>query len=141
MDAAGLTIALINLCGKLYGTIQAVRNAPEDVRKLVEELAALKNTLESVRSVVASDRQTSVLEKLNTEIAACLKDLERLDSKICASSNGLRGAVKEWWARFKWPMKENETREYVSKIEGLKSHLMIALQAHQMYLTHLLDAI
>ncbi|KAF8541178.1 hypothetical protein BDD12DRAFT_949430 [Trichophaea hybrida] len=134
MDVAGLTIALIGVCAKLYGTIQAVKNAPEDVKKLVAQLDALKSTLEPVRSVVASGQQLSVLEKINTEVAACLKDLEKLDSRVCASSRGFKGAIKEWRTRFKWPLKESETQEYISKIDDLKSHLIIALQAHQMAL-------
>lgn len=136
MDAAGLTLSLIDLCGRLYKICQTAKNAPEVVKKLVEELVALQLTLESVNHAIAKLQQhPSVLRKIEIEIASCLKDLEELYTEVNTSSKGLRGEIKGWWRKFKWPLKENETREYILQIDRLKTHLVIELQAHHMYNT------
>lgn len=126
MDVAGLTISLIQLCGRLFDYTRSVKNAPSDVKRLAEELESLRPTLENVRSVLDRQQQCMVLQKLDTEITKCLQDL---DSKVSAPSDGFRGEIKGFWRRFKWPLKENETREYILQIHRLQTSLVIELQA------------
>lgn len=124
MDTAGLTVTLLSLCGKLYNYAQSVKNASKDVEELSAELAALQPTLESARSVFGKE-QSTVLQKLNKDIAKCLEDLE---SKLCGSSRGLRGEFIGLWRRFNWPLKESETREYILQIHRLQTSLVIEMQ-------------
>ena len=127
MDAAGLTIALIDLCGKLYTAAKSIKDAPETARKLGEGLLALERTLKSVDSVT---KGSVVLDMLKTDIVLCLAILEGLSTKI----NGRkRDMLRSLVNRFKWPLNESETREYLEQIERLKATLMIELQAHSTY--------
>jgi hypothetical protein len=62
MEAIGLTVSLLDLCGKLYKTIQSVKNPPEDFNKLAEELTALQSILESVKPVISGNKSSVSIE-------------------------------------------------------------------------------
>jgi len=127
MDAAGLTIALINLCGKLYTAAKCIKDAPETARRLGEGLLALERTLKSVDSAM---KGSVVLDMLKTDIVLCFGNLEKLNTKI---NGGRRDMLRSLVNRFKWPLSESETREYLEQIERLKATLAIELQAHSTY--------
>jgi hypothetical protein len=135
-DIVGLTVSLLELSVKLYNNFQSVKDAPEYVRNLLAELEALQDTLKSVNSALGT-QQSSVLRKLSTELDKCLKDLQRLDDKFRAKTEGKTAWIKGVFKQLKWPLKEAETREYISQIERLKTHLSIELNAHQLYDTFL----
>ena len=127
MDAAGLTIALIDLCGKLYTAAKSIKDAPETARRLGEGLLALERTLKSVDSVA---KGSVVLDKLKPDIEFCLGNLKKLSTKINGTK---RDKFRSLVNRFKWPLKESEIREYLEQIERFKATLTIELQAHLTY--------
>jgi hypothetical protein len=136
MDVAGLTISLIDLCVKLYQFSQSIKDAPEYARKLEQELTALEQTLESVKSVLGN-KQSVVLETLRTKITTCLGELEKLSTKV--NTEGRRARVRAFIGRLKWPLKEDETREYITLIDRLKASLMLELQVHEVYAKSVAD--
>lgn len=126
MDAAGLALALIDLCGKLYTYARSVKDGPREVAKLADELRALQDTLERVRVVL----EPAVLTKLKTQITECLEGLRSLDAKVQPPSH--REKFKQWLTRLEWPLKEQETEGYVAAIQRLQGSLSLELLAHQM---------
>jgi len=126
MDAARLTIALIDLCGQLYTAAKSIKDAPETARRLGEELLTLERTLKSVAAMKGS----VVLDKLKPDIEFCLGNLKKLSTKINGTK---RDKFRSLVNRFKWPLKESEIREYLEQIERFKATLTIELQAHLTY--------
>lgn len=133
---AASLVALVQLAGQLtcvgYGYIGAVKRAPKDLRQLVDELHSLGKILISLQDYADTNPQSTSLQKLNEidgPIKGCINELNELKPKL-EPKGGFRGFV----AGLKWPLKETETTQIISRIERHKSLFIFALTADQMYI-------
>lgn len=131
MEATGLVIAVTGLIAKLIKlstNIESMKNAPEYVRALKDELNELQDTLDSVK-LVCSTMNPLVRTSLDQKIKSFQEDLERLSARF--DSAGKSAFFKKVLGRVRWPLDEQASRESIDRIERFKTHLVIQLQTHQ----------
>ncbi|KAI5841032.1 hypothetical protein DFP73DRAFT_132950 [Morchella snyderi] len=130
-------IALIQLAGKLtsisYSYACGVKRASKDLGDLIDELGSLSKVLLSLRSHLERVKTTSSISALrglndtDGPLKVCGRELEELISQV-EPRNGWKGVVDS----IKWPLKEKDTLQLISRIERHKSLIMFALTADQM---------
>ncbi|KAL8723847.1 MAG: hypothetical protein Q9181_007140, partial [Wetmoreana brouardii] len=132
---AGLITLAEILFRRTFKYARAVRNAPEEIRSLSEEIGALHGLLHRVQ-LLASELEG---QPLQTSIQAyglhsCQKTLEKIESilhKYDASTTPSRTvyAVKR---RLGWPFSISEAKSLIEEICRHKSTLGLALKADEM---------
>jgi hypothetical protein len=130
-------VALIQLAGKLtsisYSYACGVKRASKDLGDLIDELGSLSKVLLSLRSHLERVKTTSsisALQGLNDAdgpLKVCGRELEELISQV-EPRNGWKGMVDS----IKWPLKEKDTLQLISRIERHKGLIMFSLAADQM---------
>lgn len=140
MEALGIAasiIAVIQLAGKLtslgYGYIGGVKRAPKDVQELLDELSSLVKVLVVLRDYVDKNPQSAAaLQTLNGPggpIHGIGQELGVLQSKLDPTGkDGFKGIMGD----LKWPLKEKETMQHISRIDRHKSLFIFALTTDQM---------
>lgn len=138
-EALGLTssvIAVIQLTGLVaslsYGYIGAVRRAPQDLQRLVDELGPFGKALNTLRDVVERDPWSASLQQLlgdDGPLEKCRKQLSEMKAKLehLSKDGFIRGVV----GTLVWPLKESETSQYIARLERFKSLFTLALTADQ----------
>lgn len=128
-------IALIQLAGRAtsvgYSYISGVKRAPKDLRELVAELSSLTEVLAILQDYADKKPQLAALETLGGKggpLHRCARELERLQLEL-GSMDGLRGVIDN----LRWPLKEPETLQYISRIEQYKSLFTLALTVDHMW--------
>lgn len=121
----GDLLAVTKLAWDLYHNCYLVaREAPEDFRQLVNELASLQGVLRTLRDDVNSDK--SFLERLGDSrketlercVGSCFDTLNRLQKLVIKYRELGVGDGKKFWTQLKWVNKQKE-------IADLKSRIMV----------------
>ncbi|KAL8659283.1 MAG: hypothetical protein Q9202_007201 [Teloschistes flavicans] len=121
----GDLLAVTKLAWDLYHNCYLVaREAPDDFRQLVNELASLQGVLRTLRDDVNSDK--SFLERLGDSrketlercVGSCFDTLKRLQSLVIKYRELGVGDGKKFWTQLKWVNKQKE-------IADLKSRIMV----------------
>lgn len=138
-DALGIVasvIAVLQLTGKLvslgYDYIRGAIDASKDIRRLLGELHSLSNVLLILQDHARHDKtlRLTALQTLsgqNGPLEGCRLELQRLQLKL-EPKTGLRGKMKS----LVWPLKEKETFQHISRLEGHKNLFNLALTADQL---------
>lgn len=134
MEAIGLTasiIAVVQLAGKVtalgYGYIGGVKRASKDLQELARELSSLSLVLISLQKHMETNPQSATLQTLSAKdgpLDECISELTKLQSKL-EPKDGFQGVI----SNLKWPLKEAETLQHISRIERQKSLFTFALTA------------
>lgn len=119
MDAIGLAFNLAHLCKNTYIFVESVKDAPEEARKLGEELTAFKSALDRFDEAPVG---SPAFEKLQSLLDSCLARL-----KVQNKKSRLRKA----FSRAKWPFTEKEIKESISLIEQLKHQLALDIAIYE----------
>ena len=125
---------LITLC-KSY--IEAVNNAPSDLRVILIETSTVKAILQNLQFLISCNSDSLTLNGLSGgqgPIEGCRKaiiKLERLFPPEYAISQGGNGS-KRRWARvaltdLAWPLKQNKARELLREMIEYKTSINLAL--------------
>lgn len=125
-------IAVLQLTGKVtsfgYGYIGGVKRASKDIGGLVDELGLLTKALITLKDYLEANPQSPALYKLDRPIRGCIRKLEMLGTILEPPREGFKGIVDS----LKWPFKDNEIAQYISRIERHKCLFILALAADQM---------
>ncbi|KAL8641509.1 MAG: hypothetical protein Q9226_008624, partial [Calogaya cf. arnoldii] len=121
----GDLLAVTKLAWDLYHNCYLVaREAPEDFRQLVNELASLQGVLRTLRDDINSDK--SFLERLGDPrkealekcLGSCFATLHKLQTLVVKYRELGVGNGKQFWRKLKWVSKKGE-------IADLKSRIMV----------------
>lgn len=127
-------IAVIQLTGKVtslgYVYFQALKRAPKDLGELVNELGSLTKVLTTLQDIADKNPQLAALQTLNSRngpLEGISAELKKLVSKL-EPRKGFKGTMDN----LKWPLKEADTMQHISRIERCKSLFDLALTTDQM---------
>jgi len=119
-----------------YG--KSVQSLPNEVQALVSEISLLSGVLNKLDSVLhnAANEKTVVPttfgeDFLKPTMEECHTQLETLHSFL-QNGRGRRARIKNWGRRLKWPMKEQETREWAVRMERFKGSFSLAVQLEEL---------
>ncbi|KAI9754855.1 MAG: hypothetical protein M4579_004512 [Chaenotheca gracillima] len=120
----GDVLSVTKLAWNLYHTCYLVaRDAPEEFRQLVNELASLQGVLRSLRDDVNSDK--SFLERLGENrkdmlercLAGCYDTLQKLEALVSRYRQlGIGGDGLQFWKRIKWVTQQRDVSNLRSKV-------------------------
>ena len=128
-------IPLVTLAGSClaqcyrYGC--AVANAPNESKKLAEELTSLSGVLVGVQSIARDDSVHSLpssagFEDLLGECKIALEEtLDQIERAMGNEKNG--GRTMKLVQRAMWPLKKQDTLDLVAKVERMKTKLTMTL--------------
>lgn len=144
IGAASAIAGLVSLSGgilaKGYTFLASVHRAPQELRELLCEAAALNSVLNQLQTLVDDDHHGSFQQNMNESRRSGLKDIadtgvlhECTESLLlvdrsvqrCQQIHGqdLRNLGK----RVMWPFKEKETKEALARLSRIRGHLTAAL--------------
>lgn len=128
---AASVIAVIQLMGKVtslsYDYLSGVKRAPNDLLELVDELHALGKFLITLQNYTDENPESGTLGLLNAKdgpLSKCAQELQSLHLKL--------DGKKEIVECLKWPLKEKETMQHISRIERQKTLFTFALVVDHM---------
>ncbi|OJD13832.1 hypothetical protein AJ78_05755 [Emergomyces pasteurianus Ep9510] len=132
-----LSIAeLILLSGEIISTCYiygcAVSDAPEDLRKLVEETTSLSGIFVAIQGLVNADRfAANQKEALSNSLTECQTTLRELKNVLQSIQPGPKVKKMGFMKRLLWPLKQAETLEILETLGRHKSSLnmLLALEA------------
>ncbi|KAH8146117.1 uncharacterized protein LAJ45_09807 [Morchella importuna] len=142
----GSSIAVLQLTTKLislgYEYISGLKDAPREIRQLVNELYSLSQILFSLRDSVRdrADIQQEILKMLDGQnglLSECLMELKRIQLKIepkIDQGSGSRMAVKT-----RLLMTEKDIIKHISQLERYKISLGLVLDRVQLSLIGAID--
>jgi hypothetical protein len=138
MDPFSIALGGITICqvagqiiqlGIAYG--QSVKNLPEDVQALVSEISLLSGVLNSLCAHLGKDENGAVnIELLEGPIQECEQQLEELHQFLLKQQSGSR--MRRLGRALKWPMKEQETRDWIVRMERYKNTFSLALEQEKL---------
>ncbi|KAI5840036.1 ankyrin repeat-containing domain protein [Morchella snyderi] len=129
----GIIHATTKVASLSYSYISGVKRAPDELRKLADELKSLTTVL-TILSICVNDHGPALL-KIQDPLQSCLSELLIIQAKLESSS--IKASPGRWWpwnisiSRLQWPCEEQETLNYVSKIERFKSLVILTMTADQ----------
>lgn len=124
-SAAGLTslaIQIVENIHKIQKFYSAVKNAPEETKSLVLELELLGSVLAEYSSQDAMESLSSLQNEVSEQCRAALGTLYLITNEICIGC----GARRHSWTSVKALMKRKKLEEILTKIERLKTTLILA---------------
>lgn len=145
VGAASAIAGLISLSGgilaKGYTFLASVHRAPQELRELLCEAAALNSVLNQLQGLV--EQHDSFEKDVDTEIRRpglgrmvdvgvlheCTESLLLVDRSVqrCQQIQGQE--VRNLGKRIIWPFKEKETKEALARLGRIRGHLTAALTA------------
>lgn len=130
-------VGVIQLAGKVtslgYGYIGGVKRAPKDLRELVDELAGLSKVLIAMQDYTDKHPTSEVIHSLNIPkgpLQGCARELEILQMKLePKGGDGLQSVMEDG---IEWPLGEEETKQYISRVARLKDIFELSLKPEPM---------
>ena len=140
-----ITDRIVGLC-KFY--IEAVKDAPSDLRVILLEASALKTIFENLKFLTACDSGVSniigALSGLDGPIDGCLKSITQLEKlfptdwiQAPGQNQSKKRKVKATLAALAWPLKENKAKKLLGEISRYKSTITLAITAENTLVIYL----
>ncbi|CUS07295.1 unnamed protein product [Tuber aestivum] len=153
MDPLSITasvITVVTLTGQLislgYSYGVGVSGCPQELRDLTTELISFSTILGAVRSVLdptqnptAGPHPTLIGNSLQNNLDECATQLGKLLLFLQKYQDPADGKVKKVVKRMMWPLKEQETKEWIARIEGYKSTFSLALSTDGLHLSRVIS--
>ncbi|EXK43261.1 hypothetical protein FOMG_05894 [Fusarium oxysporum f. sp. melonis 26406] len=139
-------IAVGELCWKIYTRVYKVsRDAPEELRALIQELGNLLNTVNLLNEEVrdreewikrAGERRLEYTCKVMSQARETLEKMDRLANKYAElgtgdSSEGSKRSLRIKWNRIKYALEVSSINELRSKFMSYNFYLTLLLQGAQ----------
>ncbi len=104
---------VVGLCFKCYEYQKSVRNAPEAIQKVADELKVLGRVLRGLESVY-QNRTTELpsLAALDQEVARCKSEIDKFETRLQRNTRDLSLAAK-----LKWPLKEKDVASFIERLQ------------------------
>lgn len=137
MDPFSIVLGGIAICqvaakvislGIAYG--QSVSNLPNEVQSLISEIALLAGVMNSLCSALQSEQaneELTISDILLETIKECRQQLEDLYQNLANQGAG-NSRLRSLGRALKWPLKEQETKDWIARMERYKNTFSLALQ-------------
>ncbi|KAJ0108932.1 nkyrin repeat protein [Diaporthe amygdali] len=144
IGAASAIAGIVSLSGgilaKGYTFLASVHRAPQELRELLCEAAALNSVLNQLQTLLEEDHHGSFQQDTNETRKSGLKDIadtgvlhECTESLLLVDRSvqrcqQIRGQdLRNLGKRVMWPFKEKETKEALARLSRIRGHLTAAL--------------
>jgi hypothetical protein len=125
--AAQLTELAVKVYLGLFNYFRAVKQAPKLSRELRQEALLVQEVLQELESTLESIGTPPPMTSLKNAFDEAGKILKELKNRFEIKQGEI---IKQ----LKWPFTEKENKEYITKLERLKSTLTLATNTIQRYI-------
>lgn len=146
MDPASLTgliVALEQIISRIFKFGKGIKDAKKEINQLCSELFALKGSLEHIRMNFNSSKafvepdgalqslfppllKTEECSRMFTATESLVEDLTKRLSPAPGRLNSLMQSLT-------WPLKKDDIKDFISRLERLKSYFLLATTSDNMY--------
>lgn len=143
MDPFSIALGSITICqvaskiiqfGIAYG--QSVSGLPEEVKLLVSEITLLNGVFSALCSSLlgGSEETKSGVDAgvLKETIQECEEKLQELYAYLLKQQDS-SSRLRKLGRALKWPLREQDTRDWIARMERYKNTFSLALQQEDMY--------
>lgn len=124
LSIAGLAVSVVQVSSAVYEYVSSVKNAKEDIRRLSQEMFALKGTLDHmVAFQQSSNRDATDASQMEAVILMTSETLATIKKRIARRHTGLGKSVQA----LTWPFHKGDIDKYVATLERAKTWFMMAL--------------
>lgn len=149
MDPASLTgliIAVEQIISQIYKFGKGLKDAKKEINQLCSELFALKACLEHIRITFNNSKafvepdgalQSLFSPLLETEECSCmLTATESLMQDLVEKLSIGSGRLDSMMQSLTWTLKKDEIKDFIQRLERLKSYFLLATTSDNMYVCH-----
>jgi hypothetical protein len=137
MDPFSLTVSVLTVA-QIAGSLVTIGNSycrscrsqSEEIQRLVREIGLLSGVLNSISTAVDSGGGATPPHILEGPLETCKTELLDLHEFLLKQLKG-KNRFLRLGRRMTWPMREQETKEWIGRIERSKKTFMLALQADE----------
>jgi hypothetical protein len=124
LSIAGLAVSLLQVSSVLYGYVSSVKNVKDDVRRLSQEMFALKGTLDQMSALQnSSTRLVADTSQMEAIILMTSETLAAINKRIARRTTGIGKSVQA----LTWPFHKGDVDKYVATLERAKTWFMMTL--------------
>lgn len=124
-------IAIIKITAEVtkiaYQYINDIQKAPESIRVFLNEIQSFTHVLNLLEETRKKNPQLSAVQMLEGPLNECVTEMKMLAKNLEPRNSA------SWWkrsiVRLKWPLKDGEMSEYLSRIDRLKTTIILAIGA------------
>ena len=125
LSITGLAISCVDIARELYDYISTVKSAKDDIRKLSQELFALKGTLDQFVVYRKTDEKALQSPQMEGMVELTRETLDSIRKRLEKGSTKFGRAVQS----LAWPFKQDEVNKLVSALERAKTwFIMVIMQ-------------
>lgn len=134
----GFSIQVVEIISDLIDFLGKVKDAPENVRKLREELIFLNRlvktfrAIEEIRQVAVPADLRTLVDDASVRVEEQVGDLLKLLKKTLPE--GKSGRPRQLWNRVKTVLQEDKVKKLITELERAKGTLVMAQQTMQRYI-------
>lgn len=134
LGIAASIVALLQLSGTVIKYLGSVKDAPEELSRLVLEVSITRGLLSSLQDLDQLGEQWSfTVQSLGLPLHQIQSTLQGLAGKLAPRTGKLDKAIKT----LVWPFQKDEIKEILRMIERQKTILSLALQNNQLWVPRL----
>lgn len=132
----GIATAAVKISQALHDILIKIRDAPDEIRRLSEDLQSISSILSSLETTLKERNDQQVLKgnkaivcalkDLKAPLQRCTKDIKDLKSKI-APCLGLLERGKGYRLKTKWWFHSNAIKSLIASFESAKQTLNIGM--------------
>jgi hypothetical protein len=124
VSLTGLAISVVDVATKILDYISSVKSAKDDIRRLSQELFALKGTLDQIVLFKGNPSNNEALAtQMDGMIAMTRETLDSIQKRLARPKTVLGKAAHT----LKWPFKKSDVDQYVSALERAKTWFIMVL--------------
>lgn len=124
LSIAGLAISVVQVSSAIYEYVSSVKNAKDDIRRLSQEMFALKGTLDHMIAFQeSSSRDATDASQMEAVIMMTSDTLMSIKKRIARRSTGIGKSVQI----LTWPFHKGDIDKYVATLERAKTWFMMTL--------------
>jgi len=139
-DVSGLILTVIGLsftvASTIYGFAQDVKAASDSIRGLSSELYALIGVLEHVRlqrqQAAPAEPRASPESQGPSSVKQVLEETLVFLQELKRSLDLPQGRLKVAVHKVKWPLKDNETKSHLQRLERVKTYFILSQVTEEM---------
>ncbi|KAI5847752.1 hypothetical protein DFP73DRAFT_352692 [Morchella snyderi] len=122
-------IAIIQITTKItnltYQYINDIQKAPQSIRIFLNEIQSLTHVLNLLEEHRKKASHTSAIQILKSPLDECVMEMNMIAKKLEPKNNS--SWFKRTIIRLRWPLKDREMSEYLSRIERFKTTIILAI--------------
>jgi len=124
LSIAGLTVSVLQVSTAVFEFVSTVKNAKDDIRRLSQEMFALKGTLDHMIALQqSSSRDARDAPQMESIIKMTSETLATISKRIAKRNTGLGKSVQ----MLTWPFQKGDIDKYVATLERAKTWFMMTL--------------